>query len=471
LQFNYNATGNRAYGTSIISPLLKTLENQLNIERISTTIFQRKANAVWHVKLGGESGDMVFQPTQNDLDSMRSSLEDMRENQEWVTNQFCNIKVLDSQGKVMDPSNLLQFNQNQLIFGLEVPIVLMGIGNVPEGLALAQSKAFEKRVESIQQSIEAVLESQLFRRILNSQGIDEKVEFEWVSPSKEDRYKEIEVLKGLLNLAGPSQMSAFGSAPGEPLLAPDVRQQIIDRIMELMELEPSAEQAKEAEMEAPQPKVPPMEHMHQQLFESRESDNMSVHEWVGFDFKKYKENIDKFIDSQQFLEREFVTFKYLPGTQQKEWIELVANYNLAEILTEPKAEKLREILKKAFNENWSIREIAKQIENKVKPGTMDVKMPNGSEITVSNTVRALTIARVETMRAANQGALLSYAEQGVEEVSWSAALDERSCDYCDEHDGLIMSVEDADERLPAHVNCRCSPTPVIREKFATPKNR
>jgi SPP1 gp7 family putative phage head morphogenesis protein len=83
--------------------------------------------------------------------------------------------------------------------------------------------------------------------------------------------------------------------------------------------------------------------------------------------------------------------------------------------------------------------------------------------------KALTIARTETIRASNEGALDRYAEAGVTEKEWSAD-GEGTCEVCDGLDGQQISLEDdfvtddgAVSGPPAHPNCRCSVLPVLKE--------
>ena len=100
MQFNHNTIGNDAYGCSIISPLIRTLENQLNLEKSTATLFKRKANAPIHAKVGGENNI----PDRNALNEVRDTLTDMRDNQEWVTPFDVEMNVLGFEGKVLDPA-------------------------------------------------------------------------------------------------------------------------------------------------------------------------------------------------------------------------------------------------------------------------------------------------------------------------------------------------------------------------------
>jgi len=68
--------------------------------------------------------------------------------------------------------------------------VLLGMANIPEGLAKVQMEAFQRRIQSIQAELEKIIEGQIFKKVLNanglvknSKGTEIHVEFEWGTPS------------------------------------------------------------------------------------------------------------------------------------------------------------------------------------------------------------------------------------------------------------------------------------------------
>lgn len=84
--------------------------------------------------------------------------------------------------------------------------------------------------------------------------------------------------------------------------------------------------------------------------------------------------------------------------------------------------------------------------------------------------RAEMIARSETIRGSNQGALETYRASGVvDRVMWLATPSERTCEICDALDGKTVVLDDAffDDDYgdgtapPAHPNCRCTIVPVL----------
>jgi len=103
--------------------------------------------------------------------------------------------------------------------------------------------------------------------------------------------------------------------------------------------------------------------------------------------------------------------------------------------------------------------------------------------------RAEMIARTETIRSSNAGAVASYAKAGIEEKQWFTAQDGLVCVYCAEMHGKVigtsevfwnigdvMTVERPDMppvsmtfgyesvgAAPLHPNCRCTILPVVVE--------
>lgn len=83
--------------------------------------------------------------------------------------------------------------------------------------------------------------------------------------------------------------------------------------------------------------------------------------------------------------------------------------------------------------------------------------------------KALTIARTETIRSSNMGALDTYLQAGVERKQWSAD-GAGTCEICQGLDGIQVRIDGGFETdggkvdaPPAHPNCRCSILPVLSE--------
>lgn len=79
--------------------------------------------------------------------------------------------------------------------------------------------------------------------------------------------------------------------------------------------------------------------------------------------------------------------------------------------------------------------------------------------------RARTLARTETIAAYAKASLNSYRDAGLSGVSadveFATADDDEVCPECEELEGNVYSIDDADGVIPVHPNCRCSWLPVV----------
>ena len=455
IQFNNNSIGDRAYGCSRIQSLIYLLEIKRNIELDTAIILHRKAGAPLHVKVGDEKNRV----TSAELSDFKTRFEAMKNNQEYVTSHAVEMNILGFEGKTIDTTKFLDYLMQQISFSIQIPEVLLGKGNVPEGLAGVQMDAFERGIISLQQNIEQVLENDLFKKVLLFNGLMANVEFSWESPSKKDRLAEAGQLASMMQLANT------GLIKEKTLLDME------SRMRELLGF-PELELSQEEEHALPQPRIPGSNEAILEpdgfcLTESRIDEKFSVYddvhlkEFVGFNYDKYLEKIESFINSPEFDHRKYESFEFLPGTQQEEWVKKIVAYKLTDNLSKEQVGKLKEVLIEHLRRGSSIRVISKNIRNKVKPGDLIVEIPStpirsAYSRVISERSRSLNLARVEIIRASNQGALKLYEEEGASQVRWIAAISDRTCSYCAEQNGKIFGLKEANDRIAAHVGCRCS---------------
>jgi hypothetical protein len=188
--FKINMVGNNAYGTSIIHPMRGIIAKTLKMENNTAIVVDRKTNAPMHVKLGNEE----YPATAGDVDNFKTDLQIMKANHEWVTGHAVEMNVIGFQGKILDVGPWSKYLINQLVFGTQVPLFLLG---VPEGsnrsTAAQQMDAFDKRRQSIQLSISSVVEEKIFIRVIVG-----NVQLVW-GTSKSDKIDEIKSLSRLLD--------------------------------------------------------------------------------------------------------------------------------------------------------------------------------------------------------------------------------------------------------------------------------
>ena len=237
------------YGYGIVYPILDRVNKYLQADKDLHTIMSRKANAQIVATLGfPPSPEMPTGniPTDGDIQAYGKKMEWMNNKREWVTGPNVNMKVLDF-GNIGDKFAFVLKNDDQFIIeALQVPEVLMGRGDIAEGLAKVQMEAFMKFIHSLQAFAEKPIEMQIFARILEANGLGGvHVEFEWGVPSETERNDSIDRYGRLL------QLQTLDGA---------LRHQIELKLANKLEIDeedlegPDAE--KQRELRAPQPIVP-----------------------------------------------------------------------------------------------------------------------------------------------------------------------------------------------------------------------
>ena len=181
--FSFNIVGDSAYGLGIGITGMKLVDDWLLMNNSRHQLMSKKANAPLHVQLGIIDGDTKILPTSEDIAAFGKDLETMSNKTNWTTGPDVNFKVIDF-GDVGDKFDSTQDSDLDMMFyAFQMPPVLMGKANVPEGIAKVQMDAFQRRIQSIQAEIEKVIEQKIFKRVLVANGLDVDIEFEWGTPS------------------------------------------------------------------------------------------------------------------------------------------------------------------------------------------------------------------------------------------------------------------------------------------------
>ncbi len=148
------------------------------------------------------------------------------------------------------------------------------------------------------------------------------------------------------------------------------------------------------------------------------------------------------MDTKKFIGWDFsITMKWM--------LRFLAAYNFPQIkdVTDAQKKAIKRLLIDSLTNGWMMSKLEDELE----------------EI-VGDENKAVMIARTETIRAANEGALLQYGEENVEKVRWLAtpsAPGGRTCRQCLGMNGKIFKLADASGLIPFHVNCRCTYLPVV----------
>lgn len=406
-----NRIGDCAYGFGLISPTLSTTDNLMSAVKESHVLLKRKANN----PIIANVGTMEEPATASDVQDVGQKLEYLNNMHEWSFDHRVNFKVLDF-GNIGDKfSFLMSEDKERLFMEYQIPAVLMGSGFQNEGIANVQRDGFDRRILSIQALMEKIIEEKIFRVILNLNGLDAHVEFEWGMPSEEQINSRIAKLTELLRTMTISpQLRA--------MLERDLAQTLgyEEKDIDLLpkpELQPEVEREKEENI--PQPEVPrekpqAQEHLKEMKYDEK-MDNLKLTEWLNFDYLNYKATVLAFI-------------------QQDVFEDLKKNYTKKEI------EQVRQIFLKNFENNGTIRDIMEDLK----------AIPRLKE------VNRILIARTESTRLATGGLLEHYKSQGVKKVRFLATVSDRTCPVCEGLNGQVFSLNEAKQIIPVHAGCRCS---------------
>lgn len=176
--------------------------------------------------------------------------------------------------------------------------------------------------------------------------------------------------------------------------------------------------------------------------------NISLKEWLGFDYSNFLSSIIAFIDKDGF-----------DNLKAKDKFDLQRG-----MLSEKQINELKEVLIEGFDKGQSIRDIRDNIRNRV--GVKDLKIFHNDEFkrSIPKALREIMIARTETTRASNEGAVMDYRKAGVKYYRWIAAFSDRTCPDCEALNGEIFEIGKGN-KPPLHVNCRCSVSAVTELDF------
>ncbi len=514
---SYNLVGDCAYGLGIGYPAIKFVDNFLRSQKDLHMIMDKKANAPLHFKIGKVDGDIKILPKQQDIDAAGQKIEIMTNKSEFVTDALTDIKAIDYGNIGEKMVTVLENDLNMLIYAFQVPAVLLGMANIPEGLAKVQMEAFQRRIQSIQAELEKVVEGQIFRRVLRANGFGDEihVEFEWGTPSIMETEGRMQVISEMVK--SPTTSMAMKAILEDELIT--MLKLDKDEWEQLkLEMEKKEEEERKRLEAQPQPRVPGQNKSFPQAPKPkpkitqdaeiklkeldaklktletnkevfvRKSNLIPIKKVnVRKDSKEIKakhkynegscahctESWDSIVNLKEWLgfnykdylahilaATEAYQFDFLKGITQEE---LAAGY-----LTTAQIGSLRSVLKNGFKKGESMTTMAKKVKAKVSPkdlyrmtedGQVKIGAAGFPVLSRSADARPIGIVRSEVTRLANMGAVEEYKANGIKQVEWVASFGNRTCPECEELNGKVFSINEYPE-IPLHPMCRCTLTPI-----------
>jgi SPP1 gp7 family putative phage head morphogenesis protein len=453
-----NKIPNQAYGLGIVMPNERVIENIVKSEQDYAKLISRKAGAPIHVTVG-QPGESVQQAA---IDSFSASLQYMNNRTEWVTDANVKMEVMQFGEIGKNVTDNLMYNFRMFLAGVGVPEVMMGSGQLNEGIAKVQNETFIRDIKSKRILIQSIIEEKIFNVILKNNSFQVDVEFEWDSQSEEERNARIVEIQSLLGTMG---ISTNMKRALEIELA-----QLMD-MEELINILPSPEKGLEEkerqaeEIQIGQPEIPGAKKNIQpgkvkQELELKEDLPVPINEQIPVD----NLTVEQFINISEVQEAQPLNYsdlimKVIQITKKDPFTDLAAqskeDINIG-LLPEKDINKLRLIMKNGFRKNQTINQIEKEIKDNIN---LKDRTDQEDNILLTADARPNMIARTETVRLANEGLKDLYSENGIKKVSFLAALSDRTCEICQ---GLNSQIFDMNElqvgvnQPPIHPCCRCS---------------
>ena len=462
-----NEIAGEAYGLGMIYPNERTIENLILLEQDLIKLTKRKAGAPIHVKIG-QPGEVANTAV---IDSFKQSLQYLTNRTEWVTDGNVEMNTLQFNELGKNIQDQLNYLTKELCAGMEVPEVLLNSGQLNEGIAKTQDAGWKRKIAAIQEKIESIIENQIFKVILQNNGLNAEVKFIWNLPGEEEINARLEKLNMLLgnfsiseNMKRMLQLEVAKLLDiedyDEYLLNPESgvdeankqmndqqKQAQIGQTEAKTEIAPNKEREKEENLK--QPEVPGVKKSADiPIIEKKELtliEYANLQETAGFNYSDYIRNILKVLKSYEFNDLKAIN---------EQDIELG-------MLPEVEIEKLRIILKDGFKKNLSINQIEVDIKDYMKIPDRYIMENDKKILSQSAEVRPIAIARTETLILANQGLIKTYEENDIKEVSWLAVFSDRTCPICEGLNGQIMTNQEyLIKRNNIHPMCRCTALPI-----------
>lgn len=462
----FNKMPGQAYGLGIARPAMMDIDNLAHNEKDLHALMSRKANAPYIFRVGNpkEPAD----PGQ--LEALGAQLQFLNNKTEWAVDYNVEPFVMNPGDLGKNFETVLEHDLFKLMVDFQIPEVLLGRGNIAEGLANVQMEDWQRNIISKQQEIERVIEEKILLQFKptanpkpketfgddsgteNEEGEepsgteeDNHIEFSWGEPSPSEVQKRITMLQGLL---GNSQLNQT------------LRENIEREIAELLgfdseEMEQDnltrrddAEADKAAKRSSPFGQKVDSSAIfaceHKQI-----TQDYTIEAWLGFPLQTYKGAILAFIQKDKFI-----------NLLAENRPQLEAGY-----LDSRQIMNLKDVLTEGFDKNMLVSEVAKKIKEQVSPGIVYrmltdnklAKIDGEKIIAFTEEERVVAIARSETVRLAAEGSRQFLEEQGIKMATFVASEDDRVCPICASLDGKVYPIDKVPIPVKdTHPNCRCA---------------
>jgi SPP1 gp7 family putative phage head morphogenesis protein len=482
------------YGLGLVWTNRVSIEHYAGAELDLHKLLSRKAGAPIHIQVGvpGEAAQS------GDIDSIKGSMQYMTNSTEWVTDANVQMKTIDFSGIGDNLTNAAMHDLEQIAIGMKIPMSLLGVANIPEGLAKVNDKGFKRFIKSVRTLAEEIIEDKILQPFLRNNKLKFKIEFEWELQDEDEKnerlkvitetmknpfispvlkagleleYAEIVGLDEVINvLPNPSEAKVIADKEEAETRAREREEQTIKQ-PEVPGAKPTANSS--LDIKSIQKNGTTTTNLPANVDESDKSDSIQENfhkctESCGCTLTESEAanmSIAEYVNLQELAGFNYSDYlvKILVNLRTEKFDDLLAltEQQLSEgLLPKKDIDKLRVVLSDGFRKNKTIRQIENDIKQSIDlPDRVKFEEDGEKKITLHAEKRPNVIARTETVRLANAGLKDMYIENDIKSYRYLAALDDRTSDICNSLNGQVFLVKDGTPGVnmpPMHVNCRSS---------------
>ncbi len=206
VHFKFNCLAGEKYGNSIIHSSLSLLSVKDSMESDLKVITRRYSAPIIHAKVGDE----MHLPTETDLSNIRTKLQDIYSDTEYVTNFLTELKVLGFEGKALKVDTLLKHVDSNILRGLETFESAPGYDVSDKGSDEVNLRKLGRHVKALQRAIKAEFED----NIIVARGLGSiNDELIWGTAEEREWEIEVDVIRGLVKDGILTPQKANGLLP------------------------------------------------------------------------------------------------------------------------------------------------------------------------------------------------------------------------------------------------------------------
>lgn len=199
-RWNTATTTGQFYGISDLKSVCGSLTSLLNFQEDIGEIIHRYAAPIVHWKLGAEESPA----SAAEISEFISLLNDRDTGQDLVTSSNVSANPIVNNLRMVQPDGMIKLLENQLIAGLRVPEIFIRGGETSnKATADVELQAFDRKVKAIRNSVSAMVEDYIFKKIAPTSDVT----MSWNELSVESEHTKAQQLLWLVQAGTPIKVA------------------------------------------------------------------------------------------------------------------------------------------------------------------------------------------------------------------------------------------------------------------------